>query len=293
MNTMHVQTSKPERYNPWFLKNYLITTVIKEDSKGGVFIAQDYNKDWFGKNSVIVKQGKGNAEPDEFGRTTKDNFKWQIYLYDTLHKLLDLPRIKEFIRYKHNFYLIIEYIKGVTLREKLSTIFDHGSWKNLGADQRNSILKLLLEVTDQIGLMHEAGFVHRDITPENFLIDKRDNVFMLDLELTYNVREVPPSPPYAIGTPGYMSPEQRLRRIPTVKEDIFGLGALLLFAFTNFPPLKFDIENPESLEQPLNFFGVPAPIGVIIRQCLSQDKSMRPELMEIRAAIDEQHYITS
>ncbi|SEA52483.1 Lanthionine synthetase C-like protein [Pedobacter hartonius] len=135
--------------------------------------------------------------------------------------------------------------------------------------------------------MHDAGFLHRDITPDNFLITKKNVVYMIDLELAYAMGEVHPSPPFALGTPGFMSPEQRLRRVPTIKEDIYGLGALLLSTFTNLPPLKFDVENPDVLRRAMSFLGVPKQMLHIIQRCLSEDKNERPDLSEINLTINK------
>lgn len=181
----------------------------------------------------------------------------------------------------------MEYVKGATLKNVVSSIYDTRIWSNLSLKDQNVVITLLLDVIDVIGNMHEAGYVHRNITPDNFLVNKYDDVVMIDLKHAYSLGEDEPSPPYGQGTPGYSSPAQLLSFGACTEDDIYGLGALLLWGFSNLPPLKFDIDNPDRLVRQLTFLGVPYEIQSIIQQCLSEDASERPDLSEIRAAIEK------
>ncbi|MET1056472.1 MAG: lanthionine synthetase LanC family protein, partial [Pedobacter sp.] len=286
MEPLLLQAGSNEAGQTFFLKNYYIHTTLKTSEKGNVYLAKDYDG-WLKNDSVIIKHGNGEMPADEFGRNMSNRLKWQMQLHQSLPAVLKLPKIKEFFRYKFNYYLIMEHIFGTPLRERLADVYQNRTWDQLSPADRTVVLNLLLRVIDVIQIMHDAGFLHRDITPENFLIKPAGQVIMIDLELAHPIHEKHPTPPFALGTAGFMSPEQRLRLVPTVKQDIYGLGALILTAFTNLPPLKFDVDNPEMLLKSMSFLGVPQAIQSIIGNCLSEEKSERPELVEIRQCIQE------
>jgi serine/threonine protein kinase len=286
MEPLLLKAGTNESGKTFLLKNYFIHRPLKESKKGNVYLATDYDG-WLRSHFIIIKHGSGEIQADEFGRTMGHRLKWQMYLHQTLPAALKLPRIKEYFRYKFNYYLVMEHVNGTPLREILSSIYEKDTWKNLNSHNKMSVLTLVISVVDVIQIMHDAGFIHRDITPENFLIKPDGNVIMIDLELAHPIYEKHPTPPYALGTPGFMSPEQRLGRVPTAKEDIYGLGALMLTAFTNLPPLKFDVENPEALLRAMSFLEVPETIKPIIQHCFSEEKSERPELSEIREGLQE------
>ena len=274
------------------MKNYQIKKVIKENAKGNVYLANHFSDGYlFSNNPVIIKQGNMSIPADESGRTMKDRLKWQRHIHQLLCKELDVPEIVDYFRYKHNYYLVMEYIPGKTFREVLAEIFEQAKWNNLDKIKRRTVFRLMLQVTDLIHNMHSAGYVHRDITPENFLVTKDQDVFVIDLELAYKLDASPASVPFGLGTPGFMSPEQHLSHTPTVSEDIFAIGALMITAFTNLPPIKFDYNAPERMDSAMEIMGLPKPIRNIILRCLAPDKNQRPQLSELRAILNK-YYIS-
>ncbi len=121
----------------------------------------------------------------------------------------------------------MQYITGTSLYNKLKEINSISkSWHDLTISESVQLLTYLIQIVIAISNLHKKGYVHRDIVPVNFLIDKSEKLFLIDLELTYSLRENKPSPPFTLGTPGFASPEQQAISRPTTKEDIYGLGAL-------------------------------------------------------------------
>jgi serine/threonine protein kinase len=151
------------------MKNYYIHNTIKTSEKGNVYLAKDYDG-WLKNDTVIIKQGNREMPADEFGRTMSHRLKWQMQLHQLLPAVLKLPKIKEFTRYKFTYYLIMEYIFGTPLRETLADIYQNRTWNQLSPADKTVVLSLLLRVIDVIQIMYDAGFLHRDITPENFII---------------------------------------------------------------------------------------------------------------------------
>jgi hypothetical protein len=143
----------------------------------------------------------------------------------------------------------------------------------------------LLTIIDAASRLHEAGYIHRDLTPGNFLIDRKGNITLIDVELAYCVRTGIPDPPFGVGTPGFYSPEQELGLIPTVKEDVYGLGALLIAVFVGITPDKFDVSDPEELAQRLDLFIRNSSVVNLIRNCLDADPEKRPTVDGIQTTL--------
>jgi serine/threonine-protein kinase len=80
-------------------------------------------------------------------------------------------------------------------------------------------------MAEALEAVHQAGFIHRDICPRNYLCDPEiENVTLIDFGLT-----VPDEPPYRLpgnrtGTPLYMAPEIVRRRATDKRVDIFAMG---------------------------------------------------------------------
>ncbi|MDH5672465.1 MAG: protein kinase [Myxococcales bacterium] len=97
-------------------------------------------------------------------------------------------------------------------------------------------LSILVKVCDALAYSHHRGVVHRDIKPDNIMVSTFGQVYLMDFGLARLSKTKPASgnraqmeAPGAVGTPGYMSPEQA-RGVPSEMSestDIFGIGALL------------------------------------------------------------------
>src|SRR6185312_8917699 len=151
---------------------------------------------------------------------------------------------------------------------------------------RNSLTNHLLEIIKIVQRLHENGFVHRDITPDNFFIDKKRHTWLLDVELMWSFDTKKHTVPFQTGTPGFMSPEQQKVKPPTIKEDIYAVGALMLFVFTNLHPLKFPYIISERLESTLNFLIESETLAKIIVECLSTNPFHRPDLSLVKTALE-------
>jgi MFS family permease/predicted Ser/Thr protein kinase len=132
-------------------------------------------------------------------------------------------------------YLVMEYVDGVTLRDVMRA-------KVLTPAEA---LKVIPQVCDALEYAHAQGVVHRDVKPENILLDNSGKVKIADFGLAKLVDPDGLSLTHtrqAMGTPHYMAPEQWER--PTEvdhRADIYALGVLLYELLTGELPLgRFD-----------------------------------------------------
>ena len=129
-------------------------------------------------------------------------------------------------------YLVMEYIKGHTLRDVL---------KERGALAPRLALALIAPVVEGLGAAHEAGLIHRDIKPENVLIADDGRIKVGDFGLARAIT-TSTSTGALIGTVAYLSPELVLGKQADARSDIYSVGIMLYEMITGRQP--FDGEVP-------------------------------------------------
>jgi tRNA A-37 threonylcarbamoyl transferase component Bud32 len=131
------------------------------------------------------------------------------------------------------YYLLMEYVDGVTLRQLLST----------GRIAPEEALKIVPKICEALQFAHEQGIVHRDIKPENVLLDKQGRVKIADFGIAKLVGGSGPGPALTeeqsvIGTPHYMAPEQVEKpQLVDHRADIYSLGVVFYEMLTGELPL--------------------------------------------------------
>jgi hypothetical protein len=119
-------------------------------------------------------------------------------------------------------YLVSELVRGRTLREELRA----------GALPSDRLLPILIQLASGLAAAHAAGIVHRDFKPENIVQCDDGRVKILDFGLAHTLDPEGPTEMrltqagVAIGTPGYMSPEQLGGDIVDARTDVFAFGVV-------------------------------------------------------------------
>lgn len=127
-------------------------------------------------------------------------------------------------------YLVMEYVVGRTVREIMAA---------RGALTETQALAVLDPVLQALAAAHDAGYVHRDVKPENVLIADDGRIKVTDFGLA---RAIVASPMSAatqgvlIGTVAYLSPEQVNRGFADARSDVYGAGVLLYELLTGQVP---------------------------------------------------------
>lgn len=128
-------------------------------------------------------------------------------------------------------YLAMEYIAGCTLRDVL---------RERGALQPRAALDVLEPVLAALGAAHRAGFVHRDMKPENVLIGDDGRVKVADFGLVRAVDSVTNTTGTVLGTVSYLAPEQIENGIADPRVDVYACGVLLHEILTGAKPHSGD-----------------------------------------------------
>lgn len=265
---------------------YYPVSTLKNDAKGKVIKALYFKRFWQIK-SCLIKEGYKDMFADSYGRDMHDRLKWQYKLHKELAPDLPLPKIIDFFKEGETQHLVMDFIKGTTITDWLSSIYKDRSWCDLSSATQIQIVNILSQIVAIIKALHGKGFVHRDITTENFILSKRNQLFLIDMELAWSVFESKPLPPFSLGTPGYMSPEQQSCNTPTIKEDIYALGSLIIAMVTNLFPAQIPINDHNHLQQSLVFFTKNVKLTKLISDCLQDEPLNRPELKFVGENLDE------
>jgi serine/threonine protein kinase len=185
-------------------------------------------------------------------------------------------------------YIAMEFIKGLTLRQRLSS-----SRLNL-----SEVLDICLQVTTAMSTAHQAGIIHRDIKPDNIMIREDGIVKLLDFGLAkltaHESRDVDAEAPTkailktdpgtVVGTPVYMSPEQARGIQVDERTDIFSVGVVLYEMVAGLLPFAGSSSSEvlasllsEKEPQPLARYSrdVPAELERIVSKALRKNRDIR------------------
>ncbi|MFF4032267.1 Stk1 family PASTA domain-containing Ser/Thr kinase [Streptomyces sviceus] len=150
-------------------------------------------------------------------------------------------------------YLAMEYVAGCTLRDVL---------RERGALQPRAALDILEPVLAALGAAHRAGFVHRDMKPENVLIGDDGRVKVADFGLVRSVNTVTSTTGAVLGTVSYLSPEQIDQPgTADARVDVYACGVVLYEMLTGSQP--HEGESPAIVLYKHLHEDVPPPSAVV------------------------------
>jgi serine/threonine protein kinase/tetratricopeptide (TPR) repeat protein len=185
-------------------------------------------------------------------------------------------------------FITMEYVHG----EDLKSMIQMTGSLNVGA-----VLSIGKQVCDGLAEAHSLGVVHRDLKPQNIMIDKGGNAKIMDFGIARSLREKGiTGASMMIGTPEYMSPEQAEAKEVDQRSDIYSLGIILYEMATGRVPfegetplsvaMKHKGEAPRDPKQ-LNP-NIPDDLGGVILKCLEKDKTNRYQTAtEVRSELEK------
>jgi serine/threonine protein kinase/Flp pilus assembly protein TadD len=172
-------------------------------------------------------------------------------------------------------YITMEYIRGEDLKSLI---------RKMGLLSTGQIITIAKQVCDGLVEAHRLGVIHRDLKPQNVMIDTEGNARIMDFGIARSLEAKGiTGPGIMIGTPEYMSPEQVEGRDVDQRSDIYSLGVVLYEMATGRVPFEGDTpfvigmkhksERPKDPQQ-LNS-QIPRDLGLVILRCLEKDKEKR------------------
>lgn len=171
-------------------------------------------------------------------------------------------------------YLVMEYIKGHTLRDVL---------RDRGALPPRLALALIDPVVEGLGAAHAAGFIHRDVKPENVLIADDGRIKIGDFGLARAVTSST-STGALIGTVAYISPELVLGKPADARSDVYSVGIMLYEMLTGRQPFEGEVPIQVAYQHVNGAVGPPsalvpglaAEVDELVQWCTANDPEKRP-----------------
>jgi len=254
-------------------------TILKRIGTGArstIYLATDGQED----NQVALKRVIfEKPEDSRVFEQTENEFKVARRIdHPYVRKCYKLKKIRSMLKLKE-LLLSMEYFDGRTL-ENSPTL-------SLG-----DVLLVFRMVASGLYAMHQQGYIHCDIKPNNILLSKSGSIKIIDLGQSCKIGTIKPR---IQGTPDYIAPEQVRRKALRPKTDIFNLGATMYWALTgkNVPtlipktgsyglPVTEPFRAPHELKEQ-----IPLRVSKLVMECVKEDPTERPQnMMTIISRLD-------
>ena len=195
-----------------------------------------------------------------------------------VRKCYKLRKIRRMLRVRE-MLLSMELFDGVTLE-------DHPNLSLI------DVLLVFRMVSSGLNSMHQHGYIHCDIKPNNILLNKAGSIKIIDLGQSCKIGTIKRR---IQGTPDYIAPEQVRRNPLGPKTDVFNLGATMYWSLTgkNVPTLipkkdTLDVWIRQPLRAPHELHRlIPEPVSNLVMDCVKENPAERPRnMVEVGSRLD-------
>jgi serine/threonine-protein kinase len=222
------------------LDHYRIEELVARSGMASIFRATDLNN---GRPVAIkVPHPEVECEPALFDRFRRE---------EEIGKLMDHPGVMKVYSddERSQVYMVMEWVEGRLLRKVL------GEQPKLPLERA---IRITLHILDALDYIHSRGVVHRDMKPENVMVDELDNIKLIDFGIAGSAGSrrltfAKFSP--TMGTPDYISPEQVKGQRGDARSDLYALGVMMYEMLSGKVPFSgtnpFLIMNDRLLNNPV------------------------------------------
>ena len=255
--------------------------IIEELGKGGmgkVYKAQDTDL----KEKVAIKLLRPEIAAD---KKTIERFRNELkFARKIRHK--NVCQMYDLNKEAGLHYITMEYVDGKDLKSMIRMMGQLGSGKTIF---------IAKQVCEGLVEAHRLGVVHRDLKPQNIMVDEDGNARIMDFGIARSLKTKGiTAAGVMIGTPEYMSPEQVEGKEVDQRSDIYSLGVILYEMVTGRVPFEGDTpftigvkHKSEMPKDPKEFnTQLPEDLNLVILRCLEKDREKRYQSAgEVRAEL--------
>jgi serine/threonine protein kinase len=206
----------------------------------------------------------------------------------------NIVRVYDFGFEDDTYYMVMEFVDGQTLKQKLNALRAAGQTLSL-----DETVKIIGQTARALHHAHRRGLVHRDIKPANILLTSKGDAVLSDFGIAHMVESTRYTMTGVVGTPDYMSPEQGQGLEIDLRTDIYSLGIVLYECLTGRPPFSADtplavifkhVQDPLPMPRSINP-AIPEAVERVILKSLAKDPADRfkSALEMAEALISAQH----
>jgi serine/threonine-protein kinase len=254
------------------LLHYDVIDVLGEGAKSTIYRVSDPAT---GRKFALKHVKRVDAKDIRFIQQIENEFEIsKQFTHPNLRRSFDLKINKTLLLKVAEAFLVMELFEGHTLDLRPpSTLLD--------------TVETFIQTCQGLRAMHQMGFVHADLKPNNILRSDAGAVKVIDFGQSCRLGIIKER---IQGTPDYISPEQVARRPITVQTDVFNLGATIYWCLTGrtIPTLytvnkkgenSFLLDSTISTPQQLNP-RVPPALSNLVMECVSTSPRRRPADMD-------------
>ena len=172
------------------------------------------------------------------------------------------------------YYIVMEYVRGVDLKTAIT---------QRGAIDQKKVAQIASQVCSGLAVAHDNDVIHRDIKPQNIMIQPDGNIKIMDFGVARAGNSTMTQTGSVLGTANYVSPEQAQGEVPGAASDLYSLGILMYEAVTGRLPFEGtdaisvalkqvnEIPEPPSVHNP----SISPEFEAIIMKALEKDPKKR------------------
>ncbi len=270
LTSWHVRQLMKRKYKGFYLRQYRILGHLGSGGMSSVYLAEHTVMKRRVAIKVLPKRRLNQTYLDRFAREAQ-----AIAALDSPH----VVRAYDVDRFEDVHYIVMEYFEGQNLRQLVEK-----EGPLAYEDAASFIRQAALGLADA----HRIGIVHRDVKPENIVVDEHDFVKLLDLglalldERSFLTKDSIVDEDKILGTADYLAPEQALdSHHVDARADVYGLGATLYFCLTGKPPFPYGTITERLLahqrKEPASIFNERPDAPVDLVEICSKMMAKKPE----------------
>ena len=205
-------------------ERYEIVKSIGEGGMANVYLAKDTILD----RKVAIKVLRGDLSNDEkfIRRFQREALSVSNLSHQNIVEVYDVG--EEELQH----YIVMEYIEGKTLKQLL---------QKRGSLTLTEVIDIMSQLTDGLAHAHDAYIIHRDIKPQNIMIEDNGLIKITDFGIAMALNSTQLTQTNSVmGSVHYLPPEQANGKGSTIKSDIYSLGILMYELLTGSVPFKGD-----------------------------------------------------
>lgn len=265
------------------LSHYQILEQLGEGGMATVFKAYDTNLE----REVAIKIIRREAFPPEQSDQLLKRFEREAKSLARMSHP-NIVKVLDYGEYGNSPYLVLEYLPGGTLKDKLGKPMP---WQEA--------VRLLLPIAEALDYAHSQNIVHRDVKPGNILLTQRGQPMLSDFGIAKLLEggdtQTLTGTGMGIGTPEYMAPEQWSGKV-SPQTDIYALGVVFYELVTGHKPYTANTpaeillkQATEPLPRPMSFVpGLPEDVERVLEKALSKDPLERyPTMQAFAQALED------
>ncbi len=254
------------------LLHYEVIESLGEGARSKIYAVRDPNTRQIYALKHVVRT---DAKDIRFIEQMETEFELcRQFTHANLRRAFDLKIVKTILLKVSEAFMVMEYVEGKALDVKLPPTM-------------MGIIDTFIQVAQGMRAMHQMGYAHCDMKPNNILLSPTGLAKVIDYGQSCKIGTIKER---IQGTPDFIAPEQVARRPVTVQTDVFNLGATLYWCITgrHIPTLYTVNKKGENsflldatIDTPIDLNPrVPLAVSNLVMECVSTKPAKRPTDMD-------------